>query len=117
MNDSTDRQLAPIAELRLRQWAHRNYVPADVRRDDEWHPVVLDEMRRCDAQQGLTDLFGAVPRFDIVTSSGIVPLEPSRHDGGRVDGAHEGVSAPQFTQQGSRQTESKTGEPSIPYYA
>ena len=117
MNDSISRQLAPIAELRLRQWARRNYVPQDERRDDEWHPIVLDEMRRCDAQQGLTDMFGAVPQFDIVTSSGIVPLEPSRHDGVRVDAAHESVSAPQFARQGSQQTESKTSESCIPFYA
>ncbi len=117
MNDSTGSQLAPIAELRLRQWARRHYIPRDQRRDDDWHPVVLDEMRRCDAEQGLTDQMSEVPRFNIITSSGIVPLEPSRHEGVRVDAAHEGVSAPQFAQQGTRQTESQTVGSSIPYYA
>lgn len=40
---SVDLPLDFIEELRLRQWARRNYVPAD-RRGGEWHPVVLDEM-------------------------------------------------------------------------
>ncbi len=117
MNDSTGTSLAPIAELRLRQWARRNYVPLDKRRDEDWHPVVLDEMSRCDAEQGLTDQPGGIPRFNIVTSSGIVPLEPSRHEGVRVDAAHEGVAAPQFAQTAFRQPESQTADSSIPYYA
>ena len=39
-----------IQELRLRQWARRNYVPAEWRRDTDWHSIVLDEMRRRDAE-------------------------------------------------------------------
>lgn len=117
MNDFNGHQLAPIAELRLRQWARRNYVPQDQRRDNEWHPVVLDEMQKCDAQQRLTSPVIAAPRFDIVTSSGIVPLEPSRHDGVRIDAAHDEVAPPQFAQQASRKVESKASESSIPYYA
>ena len=38
-----------IEELRLRRWARENYVPAS-QRDARWHPVVLDEMRRKDAE-------------------------------------------------------------------
>ena len=36
-----------IEELRLRRWAHQNYVPPE-QRDSSWHPVVLDEMGRKD---------------------------------------------------------------------
>lgn len=39
-----------IEELRLRRWARENYV-ADELRNTEWHPIVLDEMRRRDAEQ------------------------------------------------------------------
>lgn len=38
-----------IRELRLRQWARTNYVPADMR-SPSWHALVLDEMRRRDAE-------------------------------------------------------------------
>ena len=40
-----------IRELRLRHWARTNYVPEELRPDD-WHPVVLDEMRRRDEELG-----------------------------------------------------------------
>lgn len=38
-----------IEELRLRRWARENYVPAS-ERQLSWHPVVLDEMHRKDAE-------------------------------------------------------------------
>jgi hypothetical protein len=38
-----------IEELRLRRWARENYVPRD-RRELSWHPVILDEMTRKDAE-------------------------------------------------------------------
>lgn len=38
-----------VEEMRLRAWARRNYTPADDR-DVEWHPVILDEMRRKDRE-------------------------------------------------------------------
>jgi len=38
-----------IEEIRLRTWARENYVPADDR-DDTWHPVVLEEMRKKDRE-------------------------------------------------------------------
>ena len=40
-----------IRELRLRQWARTNYVP-ETGRSADWHPVVLDEMRRRDEELG-----------------------------------------------------------------
>ena len=40
-------EIDPIEELRQRRWARENYVPVDMR-DQRWHPVVLDEMRRRD---------------------------------------------------------------------
>ena len=41
----------PVEEMRLRTWARRNYAPAN-QRDNSWHPVVLDEMRRKDGESG-----------------------------------------------------------------
>ncbi len=38
-----------IEELRLRRWARLNYVPPD-QRDQEWHPVVIDEMNKKDGE-------------------------------------------------------------------
>lgn len=38
-----------IEEIRLRTWARENYVPADDR-DETWHPVVLEEMRKKDRE-------------------------------------------------------------------
>jgi hypothetical protein len=36
-----------IEELRLRRWARENYVPPQ-QRDPNWHPIILEEMRRKD---------------------------------------------------------------------
>ncbi len=36
-----------IEELRMRRWARENYVP-HTRREDSWHPVILDEMAKKD---------------------------------------------------------------------
>lgn len=38
-----------IEEIRLRTWARQNYVPRSDRNDD-WHPVILHEMRRIDQE-------------------------------------------------------------------
>jgi hypothetical protein len=43
-----------IDELRLRRWARENYV-ANEDRDEEWHPIILDEMIRRDAEGALAD--------------------------------------------------------------
>ena len=82
-----DEPLDFVAELKLRQWARRNYVTPELRHDDDWHPIVLEEMRRRDGE-----LASIEPLQTIVTSTGIVPLEPSRHD--RIDAAHETLRAP-----------------------
>jgi hypothetical protein len=39
-----------IEELKLRRWAREHYVPTD-RRENSWHPLVLDEMRRKDLER------------------------------------------------------------------
>ena len=44
-----------IEEFKLRRWARENYVPAE-RRDNRWHPVVLEEMRRKDGERSETAL-------------------------------------------------------------
>lgn len=38
-----------IDEMRLRTWARQNYCPA-AERDENWHPIILDEMRRKDGE-------------------------------------------------------------------
>jgi hypothetical protein len=43
--------LDPVEEIRLRTWARRNYAPQG-ERNRTWHPVILDEMRRKDREQG-----------------------------------------------------------------
>lgn len=40
-----------IEEVRLRTWARVNYVPGE-ERDEEWHPVILDEMALKDGEAG-----------------------------------------------------------------
>lgn len=37
-----------IEELRLRRWARENYCDAEARQAS-WHPLIHDEMRRCDS--------------------------------------------------------------------
>ncbi|MCZ2341999.1 MAG: hypothetical protein LC104_09415 [Bacteroidales bacterium] len=46
----TDQSIDFIEELRLRRWARENYVPS-AERDATWHPIVLDEMSRKDAER------------------------------------------------------------------
>ncbi|MFN0052163.1 MAG: hypothetical protein ACKV0T_08225 [Planctomycetales bacterium] len=43
-----------IEELRLRRWARENYVSRG-ERNEAWHPVVLDEMRRRDREISPSD--------------------------------------------------------------
>ena len=51
---ATVAELDFIEEIRLRCWARENYVAAH-ERDDDWHPVVLDEMRIKDFERGHED--------------------------------------------------------------
>lgn len=44
----TEEKLDVIEEMRLRTWARRNYTSEDEREQD-WHPVILDEMRKVDS--------------------------------------------------------------------
>lgn len=48
-NGATLLDLDFIEELRLRRWAREHYVPTH-QRDRAWHPVVLEEMGRKDAE-------------------------------------------------------------------
>jgi hypothetical protein len=88
-NDS--RELDLVAELRLRQWARRNYVPATARQDSDWHAVVINEMRRMDRDQDLIEATQSV-----VTSAGVVSLEPSLHQAIRIDEPHAEIPAPKM---------------------
>jgi len=40
-----------IEELRLRRWARENYVPRG-ERNDSWHPVIQEEMKKKDVESG-----------------------------------------------------------------
>jgi len=51
---STVMELDFIEEIRLRCWARENYVVADDR-DDNWHPIVLEEMRKKDLEAARDD--------------------------------------------------------------
>jgi hypothetical protein len=46
----------PVEEMRLRTWARKNYAPAE-ERDENWHPIVLDEMDRKDRETSLLTVF------------------------------------------------------------
>jgi hypothetical protein len=39
-----------VREIRLRQWARRHYVSAELRKSS-WHPIVLDEMQLRDLER------------------------------------------------------------------
>ena len=49
--DALETELDFIEEMRLRTWARKNYVPSQ-ERDEEWHPVILDEMSLKDGEAG-----------------------------------------------------------------
>ncbi len=46
-NEGTD--VDPIEEIRLRTWARKNYAPP-AEREENWHPIILDEMGRKDQE-------------------------------------------------------------------
>lgn len=87
-----------VAELRLRQWARRNYVPANQRCDSDWHSIVLDEMRLIDQDHSATLL-----TTGIVTTTGPSTRESSgedatHRDGRRTDTPHAGIPSPRLDQ-------------------
>lgn len=65
-----------IEELKLRQWARRNYVEPSLR-DPSWHPIVHLEMEVRDLEQR-----DSAPAS---LAAGLVPLEDRRI---RIDAAH-----------------------------
>jgi hypothetical protein len=76
----------PVDELRLRRWAREHYVPTG-QRDDGWHPIVIDEMRRKDRELSDAIHYEAVCRR-------IVPLVPEASwtlHGPHSDSAKPGV--------------------------
>lgn len=46
----TEQDIDAIEEMRLRTWARQNYRPAEDR-DEDLHPVVIDEMLRRDLEE------------------------------------------------------------------
>ncbi len=59
-----------LREFRLRRWARENYVAISERKSS-WHPLVLDEMIRRDAELDCVSEYIPGNRF--------VPLEPIPH--------------------------------------
>ncbi|MEW4489013.1 hypothetical protein AB1L42_13085 [Thalassoglobus sp. JC818] len=47
--DDPETMVDPIEEIRLRTWARQNYLP-EQEREEEWHPIILDEMRQKDLE-------------------------------------------------------------------
>lgn len=80
-----------VAELRLRQWARRNYVPPAQRCDSDWHAVVLDEMRLIDQDHSATPL-----TTGIVASTKRATPESRQDDGRRTDEPHAGIPSPRL---------------------
>lgn len=54
--DGVEFDVDPVEEMRLRTWARKNYAPAE-ERDENWHPIVLDEMDRKDQEGKLMAVF------------------------------------------------------------
>jgi len=74
-----------IRELRLRQWARRNFVPPEMRRAT-WHPIVLSEMAFRDQELAESETGWTMIRTPFV------PLAPT--DFSYRDEAHGSVPAP-----------------------
>jgi hypothetical protein len=74
-----------IEELRLRQWARRNFVPLK-QRCPSWHPIVLAEMSFRDQE-----LAENPPGWTHIRTP-FVPLAPT--DLTYLDEAHPGVPSP-----------------------
>jgi hypothetical protein len=75
-----------LKELRLRRWARENYVPAN-RRDEAWHPVILDEMRAKEYELSYESRGRR-------TASSYVPLAPVPESVHLMDEAHAGPTTP-----------------------
>lgn len=80
-----DDEIDLVQELKLRRWARENYVPAAVRIDDDWHPIVLNEMRHKDEDVQQRELNSSV-------LSSFVPLAPTMTH--IIHGAHSKQSRP-----------------------
>jgi hypothetical protein len=52
-----DVEVDAVEEMRLRTWARKNYAPVEDR-DENWHPIVLDEMERKDQELDLIAFTG-----------------------------------------------------------
>ena len=63
-----------VEELRVRQWARRNWVPVNLR-DQRWHRVILEEMTERDRE--LDNAAGAPER--IVPVAELSPKLPGPH--------------------------------------
>ena len=102
MHNSNTQPVDAIAELRLRLWARANYEPAEIRRDSQWHPVVLAEMRQKDLDLSLRNGGGD----SAMTKS--IPVGPSLPDRRRVDAAQASLPAPHAF---------RDHEMAVPFYA
>lgn len=83
---STTESIDLLTELRLRRWARENYVSA-LKREADWHPVILDEMRAKE-QELSSESRGRC------TVSAYVPLAPEPVSTDWLDEAHAAPRAP-----------------------
>ena len=91
-----------IKELRLRRWARCHYVPPQ-QRELTWHPIVLDEMQKRDAEFDSVAIGPGVGTL-------FVPLPPT--DQRRFDASHAAVSEPVWIREQHRPvTEIETSWP------
>jgi hypothetical protein len=63
-----------IEELMYRCWARRNYLPSELREQD-WHPVILDEMSQRDGE--LREEMQQEQQWNQSLASAFVPLVPT----------------------------------------
>ncbi len=91
-----------IKELRFRRWARCHYVPPQ-QRELTWHPIVLDEMQKRDAEFDSVAIGPAVGTL-------FVPLPPTYQR--RFDASHAAVSEPVWIREQHRPgTEIETSWP------
>ncbi|MCA9039721.1 MAG: hypothetical protein KDA65_05165 [Planctomycetaceae bacterium] len=85
-----------VKELRLRSWARQNYV-ALADRSKDWHPIVLNEMQRRDAEILATEAEHAEWQQMKAAPTHVVPLIPSSLLA--LHAAHQQIPAPKFLSQ------------------
>ncbi|MEZ6048796.1 MAG: hypothetical protein R3C11_25095 [Planctomycetaceae bacterium] len=85
-----------VKELRLRSWARQNYV-APAARSKDWHPIVLDEMSRRDAEIMAMQAEHEAWQLARTGPAAVVPLIPGSILA--LHPAHKEIPTPKFLSQ------------------